>query len=371
MKVTVNGLDLSTAVGKVIKAASTRTTNPILEGVKIKAEKDVLTLTCTDQELAIEKCIKADIDSDGEVVVPGKFFAEYIRRVEDAQVELILNAGRVLTIKYQDSVSEIRCMNEDEYPPVKNLDNAEGFSITQKDFKDLISKVVFSVATDEARPVLKGCLLEINENTLTAVALDGYRLARCIKPIKNVSAAMDAVVPSRSLSEVHKLLDDSDTPVRVLKQRNFMMVEFSDGRLTTRLLDGDYFNYKQIIPAEFTTEITVNKKQLENGLDRASLLSRADKTSNLVKMDVTENVMTLTAESDIGTSRERVAIKLAGKDIYTAYNVKNFVEALRAIPDEFIKIRFIKAENPCLITATGAESDYTYLILSIRRRDNM
>lgn len=311
MKLICNGSDLADAVGKVYKAVSARTTNPVLEGIKIKAENGTLKLTATDLELAIEKIIVADVKIEGETVVPGRF-CRVRQKLTQEQIELSLNEANRLKIKYTDSEGELQCLNADDYPEVKELSDAQKFVIVKNEFKDLVNKVAFSVATDDARPMLKGVLLEIDEVTLTAVALDGYRMAKCIKPIEKTSAMMHALVPARCLTEISRLIDDSTDPVEVCIQKNYLSVDLEHTRITTRLLDLDFINYKQIIPAYFETIATLPKDQFEAGLERAILLSRSDK-SNLVRFDLRENVMQLSSNSEIGNITEKSLSSLTAK----------------------------------------------------------
>lgn len=365
MKLICNGYDLSDAVGKVYKAVSVRSANPILEGIKLKAENGTLKLTATDLELAVEKLITADVKLEGETVVPGRFFAEFVKKLTQEQIELSLVSGNKLKIKYTDSEGELQCFSSDDYPEIKQLDGAQRFVIIRKELRDLVSKVAFSVATDDARPMLKGVLLEIDEVTLTGVALDGYRLARCVKPIESTTAKMHALVPARCLTELSRLLDDGDEPVEVCIQKNYMAIDIEHTRITTRLLDTDFINYKQIIPAYFETIATLPKEQFEAGLERAILLSRSDK-SNLVRFELKEGIMQLSSNSAIGNITEKIFIKLDGKDLSIAFNAKYFTEVLRYIDSDSIVIKFTDSVSPCVIVPTGALEDFMYLILPVR-----
>lgn len=364
MKLICEGLDLSDAVLKVIKATANRTTNPILEGIKIKASQDTLTLSATDLEISIEKTIPADVKIEGEIVVPGKFFAEFIKKLSNEQIELTLTDKNLLKIKYTDSEGFIQCMNADEFPEIKNLVEPETIVINKADFRDLINKTIFSVAVDDARPILKGCLFEISKNVITAVALDGYRLALAKKTIKSTSAEFSCIVPARTLSEIAKILEGEDEDIEVLIQKNYLLVNVNNTKVITRLLDGDFIPYKQVIPQSVTSTIVINKKQLEFGLERASLLARMDK-NNLVKFDVKDKLLTLSSQSDIGNVTENITISLDGKDVTIAFNARYMSECMRTIEDEFIKINFTSSVAPCTITST-AGVEYLYLILPVR-----
>ncbi len=364
MKLICEGLDLSDAVLKVIKGTSTKTTNPILEGIKLSAENDSLVLSATDLELAIIKTIKAEVFIDGETVVPGRFFSEFIKKLTNEQIELNLDESNKLIIKYTDSVSNVQCLSSADFPEIKNLVDVEYFEINSKDLKNLINKTIFSVAQDDSRPILKGVLLEVEGGKVKAVALDGYRLAYMEKPIISSSANLKVIVPARSLSEISKLLDETEDVLKIYVQKNYLMVEVNSTKIITRLLDGDFINYKQIIPRDFSTVVTINKMQLEDGLDRASLLSRIDK-NNLVRFDISEKLMLLSSKSDIGDIKENITIALSGKDLSISFNARYLTEALRVIGDEFIKLNLGTTVNPCIITGVSG-NEYLYLVLPVR-----
>lgn len=364
MKLICEGLDLSEAVLKVIKASSTKTTNPILEGIKLKACDDSLTLTATDNEITIEKTIPSDVKIEGEVVVPGKFFSEFVKKLSNEQIELSLTDKKLLKIKYTDSEGFLQCLNEQEFPTIKTLENPEKIVILQKDLRDLINKTIFSVALDDARPILKGCLFEIANGEITSVALDGFRLALVHKPVKTTTADFSFIVPARCLSEISKLLEDNDEEIEIFAQKNFLMVDLNSTKVVTRLLDGDFINYRQVIPQSTTSTISINKKQLEDGLERASLLARMDK-NNLVKFEVKDKLLTLTSQSDIGNVTENITINLEGKDLSIAFNARYVSECLKNIEDDFIKINFTSPIAPCTITGSNG-NEFLYLILPVR-----
>lgn len=365
MQIVCDGLDLSDAVLKVSKAISNRTTNPILEGIKLVAEEDTLTLSATDTELSIEKKIKADVKVEGETVVPGKFFTEFMKKLSNEKIELELNNQNQLKIKYMDSESFIQCFVTNEYPGFNLIESNDKFSITNIKLKNLINKSIFSVAIDDSRPILKGTLLEINSKNVKAVALDGYRLAMVTEPIVESSVNGGVIVPARSLSEISKLLDDSDNLVTLYIDSKYIMVDLGDTKVISRILEGEFLNYKQIIATEFTTEIVINKAQLTDALERASLLSKVGQ-NNLVKFDIKENNLLLTSNSEIGNVKENISISSQGKDLFIAFNARYFMEAFRTNNDEFIKIKFNSSSNPCVVVPASGAEEYLYLILPVR-----
>jgi len=363
MLVSCHGIELSDAFLSVSKAISNKVTNPILEGIKIVGEDDTLTLSATDTELSIEKKIKANIKVEGEAVVPGKFITEFIKKLTNEMVELELNSQNQMLIKYDDSQTIIQCYNVLEYPSFKKLESMQFFGISKKDLKTIINKTIFSVAVDDSRPILKGVLFDIDKNVINAIALDGYRLAKVKKPISS-ELTLNIVIPARSLNEISRLLDDSDEIINVYVDSNMLMVDFGDTKLTTRLLEGDFVNYKQIIAANYETVCVINKSQFEDALERASLLSKVGQ-GNCVKFEVKEKNLCITSNSELGNVKENVAVNMTGKELLIAFNARYFIENLRANNDEFVKICFNSPANPCVIVPVEGD-EFLYLILPVR-----
>ena len=358
-----DGLDLSEAVNKVLKAVSTKTISPILEGIKISAYGDSVVLSGTDLELSITKTIKAEVIDEGQTVVPGKLFGEYLRKLTNEQISLELNERNQLRISYSDSEGFIQCMDVLEFPELKNVDKDEYFEINRSDLKNLINNVIFAVAVDDSRPILKGVLFEVNENTVRAVAIDGFRMAMANKNIISTTSNFSFIVPSRSLSEISRMLDGSEN-VKVYVHSNNLMVDMNDTIITTRLLEGQFINYRQILNSNFNTTVSIKKSQLEDAIDRASLLSKGDKNSR-VKFDITENSLVLTSDSEIGNVKENITVSMKGADITIAFNSKYFSDCLRATEDEYIKINFSNSISHCIITPSDND-DYLFLILPVR-----
>ena len=367
MKLICEGLDLSDAVLKVIRATATRTTNPILEGIKLYASEDTLTLSATDLEISIEKTIPADVKIQGEVVVPGKFFADFVKKLSNEQIELSLTDQNTIRIQYTDSEGYLQCMNADEFPIIKEIYSPEKINIKKSDLKKLIDKTIFSVAIDDARPILKGCLFEVNNNQMTSVALDGYRLAMVKTSVTSSTEKLNCIVPARSLNEISKLINienENDT-IDILIGQNHLLIDDGKVKILTRLLEGEFINYKQVIPSSTSTTVLVNKAQLEDGLERASSLARMDK-NNLVRFDIRDKILTLTSASNIGNVTENITISLEGKDLSIAFNARYLSDCMHTISDEFIKINFTSSIAPCTICSAEDEDKYLYLILPVR-----
>ena len=364
MKVICEGLDLSDAVLKVIKATAVRTTNPILEGIKLTAKEDSLKLSATDLEISIEKTIPADVKVAGEVVVPGKFFADFVKKLSNEQIELSTTERNTLKIHYTDSEGFLQVLNAEEFPVIKQFDQSEFFTISKLDLRDAIEKTIFAAAIDDARPILKGCKFEVAGNELTVAALDGYRISQVKHKVLNSSNDMNFVIPARCLSEISKLIDGDDEELKVLVSENYLMITLGSTSIMTRKLKGEFINYKNALVSNTTTSIIINKKQLEYGLERASLLARFSE-NNLVKFDIKDKLFTLTSSSDIGNVTENITISLEGNDMVIACNARYVSDCLRNIEDEFVKINFTSSIYPFTISSPENGS-YLFAIFPVR-----
>ncbi len=364
MKAFCDGGDLAEAVGRAIRAISNRSNNPILDNIRVEASEGTLTLAATDNELTVITGIVADVSDGGIALVPGKLFSDFTRRLTGERIAME-TAGSKLILRYGDSESEFACADPDDYPEIAEVSDARSFSLTKNDFKDLINKVAFSVRQDDVRPILKGVLLEVGENDVTAVALDGYRLAKCVKPLMSPSSPMKAVVPARCVNEVARLLDDSDDEVRLYVGRGRVRADVGHTTITSVLYEGEFVAYRNIIRTSFDTLVTVAAQQLYDSLERALLLTRDDR-SNPVRFDISERMMRITSASGRGNLDERLAVVTNGPDLTIAFNAKYFTELLRVCGADSVTIKFNSPADPCVVVPCGGEEDFLYLVLPVR-----
>ena len=322
MKLICQGNELSDALAKVVKALPVKRNNPILDGVKLTALGDTLTIFATDLELAIEKKINAQVLIEGEIVVPGKLFADYAKKIEEEQIELDGTDPTKLIIKYLDSELQIKCMSS-----------------------------------------LRGVCLNIKSDEVEAVASDGYRLALARAQIKNNGIVDKIVVPSKSMNELARLIDEGEETITVYVEKNYIMVDLFHTKIVTRLIGEEYINYEKIIPSVFTTEITIDKKLFENAIDRVSLINRAEKKS-YVKMEIKEDTISLNAHSEDGEINEKVTIGLKGKDLTIGFNSKYIIDSMHAIDEPFVTLNFTTSTAPGIIK--GESDRWLYLILPLR-----
>lgn len=364
MKFVCDGMVLSDAAMTVSKACAVKTTNQILECIRIHAENDGLTLTAYDGEISIEKKIKAEILEEGELCVNGKTFADFVGKISSFEV-VIASDEKGIIIRYGDSESYMQVLPADDFPRVMNrsTDGKDYFEVKETELKSLISKTVFCCATDESRPILKGALLEAKDGKLTATALDGFRMANSFCAIEGNSANMEIICPARTLVEISRMLD-GDENLKVYADKNLLSVAVNDTVITSRLYVGGFVKKDNIYPIDFTTRVTVKRSEMIDSVERASVLIRGDK-NNLVIFDVKFGKIVINANSDMGKVEETVAADLDGKELRIAMNGKFLLDAVKALDEENIVLSFNTSVSPFTIENAG-DKTCQYLVLPVR-----
>ena len=367
MKVLCDGQNLYNAVMKVSKAISSKTTNPILEGIKITAKEDSLIIVATDLEISIKQKINADVLIEGETVVPGKYFTDFIKKLSGEQIKLFLESQDKIVIEYGENEMSFQCMNAEQFPKVDEIKKVDSFTINQGDFKDMINKTSFCVSKEDSRPVLKGCLIETVDSEIKCVALDGYRLAFSKKKLEERSKKLSIIVPQRTLNEISKLIEKDENIMTVFVDKNKLMVEIDGTIFISKLIEGEFVKYENIIPTTFETIVTIDKKEMDNTLERASILTRGINI-NIVSLDIKSSSMTILSKSEIGKIKEKINIVKDGEDMKINFNPKYLTDVTKTLEDEFIKIKMNNKTKPAIISAVEGD-DYLYMILPVRTID--
>jgi DNA polymerase-3 subunit beta len=367
MKLVCEGIDLSDAVLKVVKACATKTTMPVMECIKLSAKNDSLTLTATDGEISILKKIKAEIYEEGDVCVPGRYFADFIKKLEDVQITLSVEE-RKMDIIYADSQTSMQILPADDFPKIDTDINESSFVIKTSELKKLISATSFCCATDDSRPILKGCQIVIKDTDIVVTALDGFRLATTTGKVVSSTGNMEIVCPARTLNEIEKMLpaDDGETELKV--QRGIILICVDNTILTSRLYNGDFIKKENIIPRSYITTLTVDRNLLLASIERAAILVRSDKNS-LIIFNISADTVEISSNSEIGNVQEPVKAEVNGKDLKIAMNSKYISEAISALTEEEITLSFNNQIQPFICENKQAK-DVLYLILPVRTANN-
>ena len=364
MKFVCDGMVLSDAALTVSKACAAKTITPILECIRLRAENDGLILTAYDGEISIEKKISAEVIEEGELCVNGKTFADFVGKISSFEV-VIASDENGIAIRYADSESFMQALSAADFPRLgdRSVDGKNYFETKESDLKSLIAKTVFCCATDESRPILKGCLLEAKNGQLTATALDGFRMACSVCEAGEGSGEMKLVCPARTLVEIARMLD-GDEPLKIYADKNLLSVAVKDTVITSRLYAGEFVRKENIFPVAFTTKVNVRRTELIDSVERASVLIRGDK-NNLISFDIKMNKIVINANSDMGKVEETVSADLDGKELKIAMNGKYLLDALKALTDETVVLSFNTSVSPFTLE-NMEENGSQYLILPVR-----
>ena len=364
MKFVCDGTVLSDAALTVSKACAVKTSSQILECIKIKAANDGITLVAYDGEISIEKKVAAEIMEEGELCVHGKTFSDFVNKISAFEVVITSN-DKGIVINYGDSETYMQSLSADEFPKMgeRDLSDKPYFETKESTLKELISNVVFCCATDESRPILKGCLLEAKEGKLTATALDGFRMATSYCDATAGNGDLKIVCPARTLNEISRMLDGDDY-LKIYVDKNVLTVGVSDTVITSRLYMGEFVKKENIYPVAFTTKVLVTRAEMIDSIERASVLIRGDK-NNLIILDIKLGKIVINANSDLGKVEETVGAELDGKELKIAMNGKYILDALKALDEEKVLLSFNTSVSPFTLENENDNANQ-YLILPVR-----
>ncbi|MGN0363396.1 MAG: DNA polymerase III subunit beta [Bilifractor sp.] len=363
MKLIFNQADLADSVNIVMKAVPAKTTMPILQCIMIEASFNQIKFTSNDMELGIETIVKGEIEEKGKIALDAKIFSDIIRKLPDSKVTIETNEQDVATITCEKSIFSIPGKSGDDFAYLPEFERNDFISISQFSLKEIIRQTIFSIAVNENNKLMTGELFEIRNNVLKVVSLDGHRIAIRNLALSGSCPDLKAVVPGKTLNEISKILSgEMDDMVNIYFAENYMLFEFDQTIVLSRLIDGEYFRIDQMLSSDYETKITINRQEFMNCIDRATLLVReSDKMPVII--DVEDGQMKLQIDSSIGSMNEEIDVEKTGKDIIIGFNPKFLLDALRVIDDENISIYFVNAKAPCFIK--DDKESYIYLILPV------
>ncbi|TJX13679.1 DNA polymerase III subunit beta [Tissierella creatinini] len=362
MKFTINQRDLSKHINIAQKGISSRTTLQILDGILIEAMEGKIKLTATDLEISIETFVECQVAQEGSIVVSSRIFGDIIRKLPDAPINIEVNNNNI-NIKCENSEFNIIGNPGVDYPDLPLVEEVNSFILPKDLLKNAIRQTVFATTQDETRPTLTGVLLEIENNLISIVSLDGYRLALRKIPT-NTGISLKIIIPGRSLNELNKILEDREEDITISCATGQVVFNIGDTIVYSRLLEGQFFNYKDIMRKDHKTKVIVNKRQFQNGLERASLLAKEEK-ANLVRLNVLDENVIIRSNSEIGDVFEKITSSQDGENLNIAFNSRYILEGIKIMEAEEIELNFMGSLNPCIINGVDDDS-YTYLVLPVR-----
>jgi DNA polymerase III subunit beta len=361
MKFTILKDQLNEAIGHVAKAVSSRTTIPILSGIKIDASFGGVTLTASDTDISIQSHIAVtdhdltvvELERPGSVVLPSKFFMELIRKLPMQQIEIEVHEQFRTMIRSGSSEVQIMGLDPDEFPLLPQIEESRIVQLPSDLLKMMIKQTSFAVSTNETTPILTGVLWNLQEGNLKFIGCDRHRLAQRVIGIETDEEQTfpPIVISGRTLNELSKILPDQNTLIDIVVAENQTLFKIKSILFYTRILDGTYPDTSKLIPQSFQTELVVATKELADAIDRAYLLSREDKT-NIVQMIMKEDktIEITSSSSELGKVKESIAVhSLRGDLLRISFNSKYMLDALKVMDADFIQLGFTGAMQPIIL----------------------
>ena len=366
MKLTIGQEEFITGLLSVQNVVSTRTTLPILSNVLLVAAGDRLTLTATDLDVTISKTVDAKVENEGSFTIPVKKLLSIAREVGGKNIELEVENNQC-SIKSGSSAYRVNGLPAEEFPPIPDFSGQTTIQMSQARVKTMLRRTSFAVSTDENRYVLNGLYLSFKENKLTMVATDGRRLALAEEEVELPSDnPLEVIVPTKAIQELSRLLgDEGDVEIQITENQVSFGQKEKKGigsLIVSKLVEGAYPNYKQVIPSESKHRVTLDKDELFHALRRAEIMT--SEKANSVKLTFSENNLTFTANSpEVGESRETMAIKYGGEETSIAFNPQFFIDPLKALEEEEVHFEFTDQLSPGVVKVNHP---FLYVIMPMR-----
>lgn len=363
MKLICQKNNLLKSVNIVLKAIPGKTTMPILECILIDASTNNIKFTANDMELGIETIVKGMILEKGIVAIDAKIFSDIIRKLPDSDVTIETDANLTTTITCEKAKFSISGQSGEEFSYLPYVERDNHITVSQFTLKEVIRQTIFSIAANENNKMMTGELFEIKGDMLRVVSLDGHRISIRKIELKEEYTDMKVVVPGKTLIEISKILSGGvEDEINIFFTKNHIVFEFDDTVVVSRLIEGEYFRIDQMLSSDYETKIQVNKKELLDCIDRATLLVKESDKKPII-LSVTDNNIELKIQSQIGSMDEDIDITKEGKDIMIGFNPRFLIDALRVIDDETIDIYLMNPKAPCFIR--DEQQSYIYLILPV------
>ena len=363
MKIICSKSNLLYGVNIVSKAVPTRTTMAILECILIDASAGEIKLTANDMELGIETKIEGEIEERGIISLDAKVFSDIVRKLPDNEVVIETDSSFKTTITCEKAKFNIIGKSGEDFSYIPYIERNEEISISQFTLKEVIRQTIFSIADNDNNKLMTGELFEINENNLKVVSLDGHRISIRNIELKNNYEHKKVVVPGKTLQEISKILPgNADEDVSMYLSDNHIVFEFGNTTVVSRLIEGEYFKIEQMLSSDYETKVKINKRELLDCIDRATLLVKEGDKKPII-MNITDDKMELKINSFIGSMNEEIDITKDGKDILIGFNPKFFIDALRVIDEEEVTLYMVNPKAPCFIR--DENETFIYLILPV------
>lgn len=363
MKLVCSKSNLLNGVQIVSRAVPNKTTMSILECILIDASNGIITLTANDMDMGIETVIEGDIIESGIIALDAKIFLEIVRKLPDSYITIDADASYKTLITCEKAKFTIIGKSGEDFSYLPMVEKEESILISQFALKEMVRQTIFSISDNDNNKLMTGELFEINGDELKIVSSDGHRISIRKMQLREVYEHKKVIVPGKTLNEVSKILPGgADSDLTVYFTAKHIVFEFDNTVVVSRLIEGEYFSIDRMLSGDYETKVKVNKRELLNCIDRATLLTREGDRKPIV-INITDDGMELKIDSALGSMNEEIDIEKQGRDLMIGFNPKFLIDALRVIDDEEVDLYMVNPKAPCFIK--NEEESYIYLILPV------
>ena len=337
----------------------------VIEGILCQADV-ALNLTGYNMETAITYTIDAEITQTGRCVLPARLFGDIIRRLPEGPVTVVVDENYKVSIRAGYASFTISAESAEDYPELPDVASGRSVPVPQNVLKDLISGTIFAVSENQGRPIHTGVKFEVTEDAISAVAVDGFRLARRTwHPEEGTGRTMSFVVPAQALKEVEKILQDTEETAAFTLGTKHIVFEMGSATLICRLLEGDFLDWRKVVPYDCPIKLVANVGELESAFERVGLIV-SEKYKSPVRCVFSNQVVTLRTNTTIGAAEDRCSLAGDGKELEIGFNVRYLMDALRAIPGEEVVLELTNGLSPIVLTPVDEKQDFAYMVLPVR-----
>lgn len=363
MKLVCSKSNLLNGVQIVSRAVPNKTTMSILECILIDASNGIITLTANDMDMGIETVIEGDIVESGVIALDAKIFLEIVRKLPDSFITIDTDASYKTLITCEKAKFTIVGKSGEDFSYLPMVEKEESIVISQFSLKEMVRQTIFSISDNDNNKLMTGELFEINGDELKIVSSDGHRISIRKIALREIYEHRKVIVPGKTLNEVSKILPGgADSDLTVYFTDKHIVFEFDNTVVVSRLIEGEYFSIDRMLSGDYETKVRVNKKELLNCIDRATLLTREGDRKPIV-INISDEGMELKIDSALGSMKEEIDIEKQGRDLMIGFNPKFLIDALRVIDDEEADLYMVNPKAPCFIK--NEEESYIYLILPV------
>lgn len=364
MKFTCEKNQLVSAISVASRTVAQKSAISGLEGILIRAGVKVM-MTGYNLETGITVSVDADIQETGACVMPARLFFDIVRKLPDDTVSIQVDESFKVSIKGGISSFTITALSADDYPELPDVDSEKGIRVPQNELKAMISGTIFAVSENQARPIHTGVLFEVDNDSITSVAVDGYRLAlRRYLPEESLERTLKFVAPAAALKEVEKILGDTDDPATFYPGSKHILFTIGDATLVCRILEGEFLDWRRVLPQNNPVKLVGNVSRLTDSIERVGLVI-SEKLKSPVRCKFGDNAAELRTVSTIGEAYDVCPIAGDGKDLEIGFNCKYLLDALRAVPDSECTLEMINGLSPIVLNPTKGNR-YSYMVLPVR-----